>query len=271
MKKRTKIWMALLIFVAMLQAVVATVSASTGTTGIQLHWAWLILCIPGVVLLIKGYLSDKAKAAPFLAIGAVLVIVGAVLAVMNVGIESISAPEEAEIVTAVDWDVSATCSDGTVTVNNNSRTISMMIFANTTANTLKKRDNSTAFADPTIAFRCRPKKDVATDFDTDKGATSKVHITDPGKVCDGGASHLFTRASGQVGANLPWTADGITNYETNYITVQYGSSENANLTLNFNDAGIGNSNALDGDEYIWYMEVCGATWTGSIQIVDAYA
>ena len=146
-----------------------------------------------------------------------------------------------------------------------------MVFANTTLNTLLKRDNATAFADPTIAFRCRPRKDTVTDFETTKGATGTVKITDPGKVCDGGASHIFTRASGQVGASLPWLADGITNYETNSITVQYGSSEYANLTLNFNDAGIANSNAIDGDEYRWYMDVCGVPWSGSIQIVDAHS
>lgn len=229
---------------------------------------FLILVLPGIIALLVAYFS-KNNQQVFGVIGGVLVVVGLVLWIVNPAITGVIEEAQIAVDTGVNWEVTCTASDAVVcTVNNDARTITTTVFANITSNALYKRDNSTAFADPTLAFKCRPLSVSAEAKKNDDIYTAKVAITDPGKVCDSGSSYLFSRATGQVKANLPWTADGVTKYETNYVSVAYGSSEYANLTLYFNDAGIANSNALAGDSYTYYMDVCGITYTGSISIVS---
>lgn len=231
MKKTTKIWMALLVFVAMLEAAVVSVAATTGdsdtTGGIVLA---IVFAGLGIVLLVAMF--KKIKGVPktnpvFYIIGAVIMFVIAACAGGFMVLPNLFAvePEDDDIVLAT-FDITPSGSTtGILTADKEG--FKVPAYADQTNYTIIQVDNSTAWVDPVFTFECEPE--MFPGAQTLDMAQLVVEITNPDLSIDTSTDdyYLVTKSGG----HRQWVLDigGKTKYVTGSCQMDF--TENVTITV----------------------------------------
>jgi hypothetical protein len=264
MKKMQKLFGMLLVMLIAIGASVTTVSAAKvgddlSVGGVGLGWILIGIVVIIVVILLAVQVSKKA-AKPFVPILAILLIAGLILQCVDV------AEEPGEITPSIIWSVSATADAGNVTIDDDARTITVLCHVNVTAETMLD-DDDTAHTAPIINFTISPTQTTGL-VDTSLGATTQAVVNNPDKEFteDSTIYGLFADASGENKKDLAWVADGTTEYETHYCTVNFGSSETVLLTITFLDDGISQCEA--GEAEAFSLAIGGITYTCSLIVTN---
>jgi len=227
---------------------------------VQIGW---ILIIAAVILGVIFYYA--LKTAPFkktLPIIALLVGAGLILGLTDVAVE----PTVAEITPGVAWSVTATeQAGGNITIDNDLNKIIVMCHVNSTAGTILD-DDDTAFTVPIINFTISPTViEGLTDVTLAATTIGSVVNPDVAFTVSGTSYDLFSDVSGTTGdKDLEWTADGTIEFEWHYCTVTFGSSEVAELEVNYNPAGV--SQLTAGTIKSATISIGGTTYTMSLII-----
>jgi len=220
---------------------VATITASAAKLGDPYTWVgvqlgWVIVIAAVIIGLILWY---ALKIGPFkktLPLIAVLMGIGLVLALTDVAVE----PVPTEITPGVTWSVTASEQQGgNLTIDNTDNKIIIMCHVNSTDGTILD-DDDTAFTVPIINFTINPTVTEGL-TDLDLGATTLGSVVNPDAAftISGTSYDLFSDVTGvSSDKDLMWTADGTDEYEYHYCTVQFGTSEVAELEVNYNPAGV---------------------------------
>ena len=252
---------------AFILSILATITASAAKLGDPYTWAGVqigyVLIIAAIIL---GFIFYYAlKIGPFkktLPIIGVLVSIGLLLALTDVAVEVVPA----EVTPGVTWSVTASeHQGGNITIDNDENKIIIMCHVNSTAGTILD-DDDTAFTQPIINFTIAPTMTEGL-TDLDLGATTIASVVNPDVAftVSGTSYDLFSDVSGTTGdKDLAWLADGTTEYEYHYCTVQFGSSEVARLTITYNPAGV--SQLATGTIKSSTITIGGQTYTVSLII-----
>jgi len=262
MKKIHKLFGMLLAFLLTIGASAITVSATAigddySIGGVGLGWVLI-----GIVILIAvvawGMQIAKKVMRPWIPILAIMFIAGLCLQFVEV------AEEPGAITPSISWSVSTTVDAGNVTVDDDARTITILCHVNSTAETMLDDDN-TAHTAPIINFTISPSQTEGI-VQTDQAVTTRAIVNNPDKEFteDSTTYDLFADASGENKKDLQWTADGTTEYEVHYCTVNFGSSETVLLTITFLDDGISQCEAGESESFT--LAIGGITYTGSLII-----
>ena len=255
------------LLMAFILSCVFTITASAAKLGDAYSWEGIqigyVLMVAAIVCVVILYYALKIKpfkkAAPLFAI---IFAAGLILALTDVAVEV----EPAEITPDVDWSVTASeVQGGNITINNEDDAILIMCHVNSTAGTILDVDD-TAFTQPIFNFTVAP---TVTEGLTDLqlGATTLAIMTNPDQAftVSGTSYDLFSDVSGTSGEkDVAWLADGTTEYESHYCTVQFGTSEVIRLTLTYNPAGI--SQLVAGTVKTSTVTVGGESYTISLLI-----
>lgn len=242
MKKMRKI--ILPVWIVFILSILSAVTVSAAKIGDPYTWAgvqigWVLVIAAVVITLILWYALKTAPFKKALPILAIIGAIGLVLAMTDVAVEP--APP-GEITPGVTWSVSATAYAGAnITIDNDANDIIIMAHVNSTEGIIQScTGNSPTFVDPIINFTISPSQTVGL-TDLDLGATTLGSVTNPDQAftVSGTSYDLFSDVSGvSSDKDLAWVADGTTEYEFHYCTVQFGTSEVAQLTLVYNPAGV---------------------------------
>lgn len=264
MKAKQKILGIIVAIAMMVVGLVTSVSAAKvgdpySWGGVQIGW---ILIIITVILAFALYWGLKAvpfkKTIPILI---VLGVAGLLLAVTDVAVE----PVISEVTPGVTWSVTAaTHQGGNITIDNDENKIIIMAHVNSTGTILN--DDDSAFTQPILNFTISPTMTEGL-TDLSLGATTLASVTNPDAAftVSGTSYDLFSDVSGTTSnKDLAWYADGTTEYEFHYVTVQFGSSEIAQLTVTYNPAGI--SQLATGTIKSSSISIGGQTYTMSLII-----
>ena len=157
MKKIHKIFGILLVAMLTIGASAITVSASAigddySISGVGLGWV-LIGIVIVIALIAWGMQVSKKVIKPFVPVLAILFIVGLCLQFVEV------AEEPAEITPGISWSVSAVCGTDDVTVDNDARTITALVWADVDLEVINGTDDAAWVAitdDPLINFTVSP-------------------------------------------------------------------------------------------------------------------
>jgi len=202
--------------------------------GVQIGWVFIIVAV--IVGLILWYFLTKALFKKSIVFLALLVAFGLVLALTDVAVE----PVVTEITPGVSWSVTASEQQGgNITIDNTDNKIIIMCHVNSTDGTILD-DDDTAFTVPIINFTINPTVTEGL-TDLDLGATTLGSVVNPDAAftVSGTSYDLFSDVTGvSSDKDLMWTADGTDEYEYHYCTVQFGTSEVAELEVNYNPAGV---------------------------------
>lgn len=248
---------------------VATITASAAKLGDAYTWAGVqigyVLIIAAIILLcIFWYVLTTAVFKKSLVFFAFLIGFGLVLALTDVAVEV----EPAEITPGVTWSVTASeHQGGNITIDNDANKIIIMCDIYDSGGTMNDTD-ATAFTVPIINFTIAPTVTEGL-TNLELGATTIGSVVNPDVAftVSGTSYDLFSDVSGTTGdRDLEWTADGTTEYEWHYCTVQFGASEVAQLEVNYNAAGV---SQLDvGTIKSTSITIGGVTYTMSLIIVE---
>ena len=266
MKKIHKIFGILLVAMLTIGASAITVSASAigddySISGVGLGWV-LIGIVIVIALIAWGMQVSKKVIKPFVPVLAILFIVGLCLQFVEV------AEEPAEITPGASWSVSAVCGTDDVTVDNDARTITALIWADVDLEVINGTDDAAWVAitdDPLINFTVSPSmaEGIST---TTQQATTRCRVSNPDKTFteDSTSYDLFADASGGEYKDLKWTADGTDEYEDRLCTVTLGSSETVQLQIIWLDDGLSQCEA--GETETFTIGIGGVTYTMTIII-----
>lgn len=241
MKNAKKIISMVLLFLGAILTLVTSVSAAKlgdpyTWFGVQIGWILIIIAI--VFALCCWAFIDKVATAKKVAIPicAILVVAGLMAALTDVAVE----PVPTEITPGVSWSVTATEQQGgNITIDNDLNKIIVMCHVNSTAGTILD-DDDTAFTVPIINFTISPTvTEGLTDVTLAATTIASVVNPDAAFTVSGTSYDLFSDVTGTTGdKDLEWTADGTIEFEWHYCTVTFGTSEVAELELNYNPAGV---------------------------------
>ena len=267
MNKQTKIKIPLLVAFLLFILGVATASATKlgdaySWQGIQIGW---ILIVLGVVIgfgawaFAKKVATAKKFALPVIA----LIGIGLLLAITDV---SVVAP--ADITADVTWDVTCASSTDDITIDNDGRTITKLIWADATNEVINGTGDAVWTAagdDPWLNFTISPSLAVGVSSTTNQATTRCSVLTPDQSFTEDSTSYdLFEDASTGGDKNLIWTTDGTTDYESKLCTVTIGGSETAALVINFLDDGLCIREA--GESHSFQISVGGVTYTMTLII-----
>jgi len=265
MKKLRNFMPALIVFILSIVGVTTASAAKLGDAytwwGVQIGW---IIIIGAIVIGIAAWALLKAKPAKKLVIPVVILLAaGLLLVVTDVTVHV----DELDITPGVSWSVTATEQQGgNITIDNDLNKIVIMCNVNSTAGTILDIDD-TAFTVPIINFTIAPTVTEGL-TDLELGATTMCSVPSPDAsfTVSGTSYDLFSDVTGTTGdKDVMWTADGTDEYEWHYCTVQFGSSEVAELEINYNPAGISQLDA--GTIKSSVITIGGETYTLTIIIV----
>ena len=263
MKKTKKIIPMVLLFIGAILTLVTTVSAAKlgdpyTWQGVQIGWVLVIATI--VIAIILWY---TLKSAPFKKAVPILVIVcaaGLVLGLTDVAIEP------AAITDDVTWDVTCASDTDDITIDNDARTITKLIYADATNEVINATDDSVWVAaddDPWLNFTITPSMAVGISTTTNQ-ATTNCAVLNPDKTFteDSTSYALFEEVSSGGDRNVPWTTDGTDDYESKLCTVTIGSSEVAQLKINYLDDGLSQFEA--GESQAFVISIGGISYTMTV-------
>ena len=268
MKKTHKIIGILLVAMLTIGASAITASAAVigdgySVYGIGLGW-FLIGAVIVIAIVAWAVQITKAALKPLVPILVIVFIAGLCLQ----GIEV--AEEPAEITPDVTWSVSAVCGTDDVTVDNDARTITALVWADVDLEVINGTDDAawvTITDDPLINFTVSPSMEVGIS-ETTQQATTRCIVNNPDKTFteDATSYDLFADASGGEYKDLKWTADGTDEYEDRLCTVTIGSSETVQLQIIWLDDGLSQCEA--GETETFTISLGGITYTMTV-IVSA--
>lgn len=228
--------------------------------GVQIGWIFIIAGV--IIVFILWYALKTGSFKKSLVPVAIFIGIGFILALTDVAVEV----TPAEITPDVTWSVTATeHQGGNITIDNDENKIIIMCHVNSTAGTILDDDN-TAFTQPILNFTINPTQTEGL-TDLNLGATTLASVVNPDAAftVSGTSYDLFSDVSGTTGdKDIKWTADGTDEYEFHYVTVQFGSSEVAQLTITYNPAGI--SQLATGTIKSSTISIGGQTYTMSLII-----
>jgi len=237
-KTKKIITMVLLVFGAMLTLVNTVSAAKLGDpyswAGVQIGWVFVIAAV--IVGLALWYFLKSAPFKKSLVPLAIIVAFGLILSLTDVAVEI----TPAEVTPGVSWSVTASEQQGgNLTIDNTDNKIIIMCHVNSTAGTILD-DDDTAFTIPILNFTINPTvTEGLTDLDLGATTLGSVVSPDAAFTVSGTSYDLFSDVTGvSSDKDLMWTADGTDEYEYHYCTVQFGTSEVAELEVNYNPAGV---------------------------------
>ena len=242
-------------------ACAAVIGDGYSVYGIGLGW-FLIGAV--IVIAIGAWAMQVTKKVikPFVPILVIVFIAGLCLQ----GIEV--AEEPASITPDVTWSVSAVCGTDDVTVDDDARTITALVWADVDLEVINGTDDAawvTITDDPLINFTVSPSmaEGIST---TTQQATTRCRVNNPDKTFteDSTSYDLFADASGGEYKDLKWTADGTDEYEDRLCTVTLGSSETVQLQIIWLDDGLSQCEA--GETEVFTISIGGVTYTMTIII-----
>lgn len=252
----------------MIGTLVTTASAATigdpYTVG-GYHIGYIFIAIGiliGVAALVVFSVAKKGKALKF---GTPVTV--AAIAFLLVGAFSFTdvAVTPADVTADVTWDV--TCASGTddITIDNDGRTITKLIWADVDLEVINGTDDAawSSDDDPWLNFTISPSLAVGVSSTTNQGTTRCSVLTpDQDFTEDSTEYDLFEDASTGGDKNLVWTTDGTDDYESKLCTVTIGGSETAALVINFLDDGLSQFEA--GESQSFQISVGGIVYTMTI-------
>ena len=227
--------------IAFILLIVGTITASAAKLGDPYSWAgvqigWVLIIAAVIIGIILWYALKTAAFIKSLPILAIVVAAGLILGITDVAVE----PVVAEVTPGVSWSVTASEQQGgNLTIDNTDNKIIVMCHVNSTAGTILD-DDDTAFTVPIINFTINPTvTEGLTDLDLGATTLGSVMSPDAAFTVSGTSYDLFSDVTGvSSDKDLMWTADGTDEYEYHYCTVQFGTSEVAELEVNYNPAGV---------------------------------
>jgi len=258
----------MLIVILALIASATTVSAAVigdgySVYGIGVGW-FLIIAVIVVFVIAWAMQITKAAIKPFTPILIIVFIIGLCLQGIDV------AEEPAEITPGITWSVSAVCGTDDVTVDNDARTITALIWADVDLEVINGTDDAlwvTITDDPLINFTVSPSMEIGVS-ETTQQATTRCIVNNADKTFteDATSYDLFADASGGEYKDLKWTADGTDEYEDRLCTVTIGGSETVQLQIIWLDDGLSQCEA--GETEVFTIGIGGVTYTLTV-IVSA--
>jgi len=266
MKKLNKILGMMLIAMLTLVASALTASAAIGddysVSGVGLGWVLIGIVI--VIALIVWGLQVKSKVIkPFVPVLAILVIAGLALQFVDV-----AADTAASVTDDVTWDVTCTSSTADLTIDNDARTITKLIWADVDLAVINATDDSVwagVTDDPDLNFSITPSMAIGVSSTTNQATTSCSVLTPDQAFTEDSTSYaLFEEVSSGGDRNLAWTTDGTSDYENKLCTVTIGASETARLVIGLLDDGLSQREA--GESHSFQISVGGVTYTMTVII-----
>lgn len=265
MKKMRKLVGMLTVLLLALVASAVTVSATAlgdnyNVGGIGLGWI-LIGSVIVVALIAWGMQVTKKAIKPIVPILAILFIAGLALQFVEVTGEIVDTTTD-----DVTWTVTCASSTDDISIDNDARTITKLIWADVDLAVINGTDDgawAAAADDPWLNFTISPSLAVGVSTTTNQATTTCSVLTpDQAFTEDSTAYDLFEDASTGGDKNLVWTTDGTSDYETKLCTVTIGGSETAALVVNFLDDGLSQYEA--GESQSFQISVGGITYTMTV-------
>ena len=268
MKKTQKTLGIVSLVMLMLGTLVTAVSAATVGDPYTMggyHIGWILVGIGVFVFLaavVVASVASKGKAikfgAPIFVIAVAFVLVGAFtftdVAVTQVTTESVT------------WDVTCASDTADLTINNDARTITKLIWADVDFAVINATDDSVwvdAVDDMWLNFTITPSMAIGVSATTNQ-ATTNCAVLNPDKTFseDGTSYDLFEEVTANGDKNVAWTTDGTSDYESKLITVTIGGSETASLYITLLDDGLSQYEA--GESQSFQISVGGITYTATV-------
>lgn len=202
--------------------------------GVGLGW---VLVGAVIVIAIVAWVMQVTKKVikPFVPVLAIVLIVG--LAMQFVDVTPV-----ADVTEQVTWSVSAESGSSDMTIDNDARTITKLIWADVDLEVINNTGDVAWIAgtdDPVVNFTISPSMAIGVSVTTEQATTNcAVNTPDQTFTEDGTSYDLFEEVASGGDRNLVWTTDGTDDYETKLCTVTIGGSEVAKLYINLLDDGL---------------------------------
>ena len=265
MKKTKKIISMVMLVLAALLTLVTTVCAEaigdtyTPIPGFGIGWMLVVAVIVIGVIAIAMQVT-KVAIKPFIPILVIMFIVGLVIQY------DIPEAAPAEITETATWEVTAASNAADLTINNDARTITKLIWADVDLAVINATDDSVwvaAVDDIWINFTISPSLIVGISETTNQATTTCSVLTpDQSFTEDATAYDLFADAATGGDKDLLWTTDGTTAYETKLCTVTIGGSETASLRVTLLDDGLSQREA--GESHTFTINIGGINYTVTV-------
>ncbi|MEF8880021.1 MAG: hypothetical protein V5A64_06500 [Candidatus Thermoplasmatota archaeon] len=269
--KKKNILMSLSLFTLVLIGLVQSVAAKPigdeyQMFGLPIGWGLIIVAVI-VGFLAYAFKAPASMAKPLGSILVVLVIAGLVLSFVSIPTET-TPTATGTITPDVDWDVSTNSAGTDNSYNDDENTFTGMIYINKSAGTLYDDDNDSVYSEPVFNWSVSPSQSIGLSEGTQM-ATAVCRVLNPDKTFyeDSETRYLFEEASSGE-RDLTWTTDGTTSEESDYVTVDLGSTEYVQLDVEFNDDAVKYLDA--GDSVSFQVEVCGQVYTATLTVIDTW-
>lgn len=268
--KKKNILVSLSLFTLVLIGLVQSVAAKPigddyQMFGLPIGWGLIILAVI-IGVLTYAFKAPAGMAKPLGTALVIMVIAGLVLSFVAIPTET--TPSTGTITPDVDWDVSINSAGTDNSYNDDENTFTSIVCVNKTAGTMNDDDNDSIYSEPVFNWSVSPTQSIGLSEGTQM-ATAVCRVLNPDKTFyeDGETRYLFEEASSGE-RDLTWTADGTTSEESDYVTVDLGSTEYVTLDVEFNDDAIKYLDA--GDDVSFQVEVCGQVYTATIIVMNAW-
>ena len=257
-----------IMLIAMLTLIASAITVSAtaigddyNVGGVGLGWI-LVGAVVVIALIAWGLQVTKKAIKPFVPVLAIVLIAGLCLQFVEV------TPEAAAITEDVTWDVTCASSTDDITIDNDGRTITKLIWADVDLEVINGTDDGAWVAttdDPDLNFTISPSLAEGVSETTNQATTNcRVLTPDQTFTEDSTAYDLFEDASTGGDKNLVWTTDGTDDYESKLCTVTIGGSETARLVINLLDDGLSQREA--GESHSFQISIGGITYTMTVII-----